>query len=155
MNHNEQIVSNFYMAFQNLDPENMVTHYADDIQFEDPAFGKLENNEAKNMWRMLCKNATNLKITFSILSSEDKIVHAHWDAQYTFSATGRFVKNSIDATFTIENGKIINHLDQFDLWQWSKQAMGIKGWLIGWSPLFKSKLQLTTKKMLHKFGVTH
>jgi len=154
MNQNEQIVFDFYSAFQSLDAENMVKHYADNIQFEDPAFGKLPNEDAKNMWRMLCRNASDLKITFSILNSEGNLVNAHWDAQYTFSKTGRFVKNSIDATFTLENGKITNHLDQFNLWKWSKQALGLTGYLIGWSPFFKKKLQSSTNKLLQKFGST-
>jgi len=154
MNQNEQIIFDFYTAFQNLDAEKMVVHYSDMVTFEDPAFGMLTGNDAKNMWRMLCKNAKEFNVTFSVLHSTANTVTAHWDAEYVFSRTGRVVKNSIDATFTLENGKIIDHRDNFNLWKWSQQALGLSGLLLGWSPVFKKKLHQSTSKMLQKFGAT-
>jgi len=152
MNQNEQVIFNFYTAFQNLDAETMVSHYTDSIIFEDPGFGEIRGEDAKNMWRMLCKNAQDLNITFSITGSKGDKVTAHWDAEYTFSRTGRFVKNSIDATFTLENGKITDHRDHFNLWKWSQQALGTSGLLLGWSPFFRKKLHESTGLMLQKFG---
>ena len=152
MNQNEQIVFDFYTAFQNLDAEKMVSHYEKSILFEDPAFGELHGEGAKNMWRMLCKNAQDLNITFSIIGSKENKVTAHWDAEYTFSRTGKLVKNSIDATFTLQNSKIIDHRDHFDLWKWSRQALGVSGLLLGWSPFFKKKLHQSTNSMLQKFN---
>ena len=154
MNQNEQIIFDFYTAFQNLDAEKMVVHYSDTVTFEDPGFGILTGNDAKNMWRMLCKNAQEFKVSFSVLESTANTVTAHWDAEYVFSRTGRMVKNSIDATFTLENGEIIDHRDNFNLWKWSRQALGLSGLLLGWSPLFKKKLHQTTGKLLQKFGAT-
>ena len=43
------IIQNFYEAFHNLDAETMVSFYHPDIEFEDPAFGKLNGERAKNM----------------------------------------------------------------------------------------------------------
>ena len=149
---NTEIITAFYSAFQKKDAETMVSFYDENIIFEDPAFGKLIGKDAKNMWRMLCQNSSDIKITFEIIKANDKNVTAHWNADYNFSKTGRFVKNSIDATFEIENGKIISHRDVFNLWKWSQQAFGLTGWLIGWSPLFRNKLQKTTNGMLEKFG---
>lgn len=152
MNQNEQVVFDFYTAFQNLDAETMVSHYHDSIIFEDPAFGELRGNNAKNMWRMLCENGRDLNISFAITGSQNDKVTAHWDAEYTFSRTGRFVSNSIDATITLLNGKIINHRDQFNLWKWSRQALGLSGLLLGWSPYFRKKLHVSTNSLLQKFG---
>ena len=154
MNQNEQIVFDFYSDFQNLNAEKMVSHYSDNIQFEDPAFGKLHAEDAKNMWRMLCENAKDLKITFTIIESKENMVKAHWNAEYTFSRTGRMIYNSINAHFIFENGLIISHKDHFDLWKWSRQALGTSGVLFGWSPLFQKKLQKTTAKMLLNFMTT-
>lgn len=55
----KNIIENFYEAFANLDAETMVSYYHDDIVFEDPAFGILKGNRAKNMWRMLCESQKN------------------------------------------------------------------------------------------------
>ena len=50
---NEQLIRNFYESFANNDADGMIACYADDIEFSDPAFGKLKGADAKNMWRML------------------------------------------------------------------------------------------------------
>ena len=52
---------------------------------------------------------------------------AHWDATYTYSATGRRVDNRIDATFAFRDGLIVRHDDRFDLWRWARQALGVQG----------------------------
>ena len=39
-------------------------------------------------------------------------------ATYTFSATGRTVVNRIRARFDFRDGKIVRHVDSFDLWRW-------------------------------------
>lgn len=151
MNQNEQIVFDFYTAFQHLDANKMISHYSDNIQFEDPAFGTLKGIDAKNMWRMLCENASDFSIQFQINSSTNNKVYAYWEAQYTFSKTGRQVLNKIHAEFTLSNGAITHHTDSFNLWVWSRQAMGLTGWFLGWSSLFKNKLHQTTRKALQKY----
>ena len=152
MNQNEQIVFDFYSAFQNLDAKKMTSFYSENIQFEDPAFGALKGQDAKNMWLMLCENATDLSITFQIKNAYQNKVYASWEAHYTFSKTGRKVINKIEAEFTIQNQLIAQHTDTFNLWLWSKQAMGITGWLIGWSGFFRHKLHKTTDGLLHKYS---
>ena len=51
-----QLIQKFYSAFASKNIEDMIDCYHDDIRFEDPAFGILEGNRAKSMWRMLLKN---------------------------------------------------------------------------------------------------
>jgi hypothetical protein len=38
---------------------------------------------------------------------------------------------------------------------WAKQAMGFKGWLLGWTPFFQNQLQHQTYVMLDKFMAKH
>ncbi|MFT4771922.1 MAG: hypothetical protein ACI9D1_001957, partial [Cryomorphaceae bacterium] len=85
------------------------------------------------------------------VKASDQAGSAHWEAKYTFSKTGRKVHNSIDATFEFSDGKIIKHTDDFDLKKWAKQAMGLKGALLGGTGFFKKKLQEQTNGMLAKF----
>tara|TARA_R110002050_G_scaffold204327_1_gene339679 strand:+ start:166562 stop:167029 length:468 start_codon:yes stop_codon:yes gene_type:complete len=151
MDSNSEIINRFYTAFQSKNAEGMVKFYANNITFEDPAFGKLNGEDAKNMWRMLCANSSDLELEFQITSSNGNQVTAHWEAKYTFSKTGRKVHNKIDATFFIANNEIISHVDQFDLWSWSQQAMGLTGFLLGWSDFFRKKLQKTTHQTLAKY----
>ncbi|MNG25521.1 hypothetical protein D3C84_1103890 [compost metagenome] len=44
------------------------------------------------------------------------------------------VENRIHARFLFSDGKIIEHHDSFDLWRWARQALGVKGLLLGWAP---------------------
>lgn len=149
----ENVIEKFYTAFKNLDAEKMVIHYHDDIVFEDPAFGVLKGEHAKNMWRMLCssQNGKDFKINTSKINCDANKGSVHWEAHYTFSKTGRNVHNKIDAEFELKDGKIIRHVDRFDLHEWSKQALGFKGALLGWSSFFKKKLNLQTNQLLSKF----
>jgi len=149
----QQLVETFYKAFKNLDSETMVSCYHDDIKFKDPAFGILKGERAKNMWRMLCdsQKGKNFVVEASnIVSSDDKVT-AHWEVHYTFSRTGRKIHNIIDAEFEFKDGKIINHIDNFNLHKWAKQAMGFKGLLLGGTNFFKNKLQSQTNYLLSKF----
>ena len=52
---------------------------------------------------------------------------ADWTADYLFSKTGRQVFNEIHAEFEFKDGKIFRHHDTFDIWKWSRQALGISG----------------------------
>lgn len=149
----KQLLETFYTAFKNLDAESMVNCYHDEVVFEDPAFGILKGDHAKNMWRMLCKSqkGKDFKITFSNIEANDYKGSAHWEAFYTFSKTGRKVHNVIEAHFEFKDGKIIKHTDDFNLHKWAKQAMGFKGLLLGNTKFFKVKLNAQTNHLLSRF----
>lgn len=147
----KQTIHKFYESFAKLDSEGMVSCYHDDVVFTDPAFGTLHGDRAKSMWIMLCKSAKDLNIQFSNVSATDISGKAHWDAVYIFSKTGRKVINSIDAKFEFKEGKIIQHIDDFNLHTWAKQAIGIKGFLLGGTSFFRNKLNQQTNRLLDKF----
>lgn len=147
----EKVANNFYSAFQQKNANGMIECYHQDLQFEDPAFGKLSYAQTCGMWKMLCESAKDLSIEYSILKSEDNYVEVRWIAEYSFSKTGKFVHNEIIAQLMFRDGKIIQHTDNFDLFKWAKQAMGLQGWLIGSTPFFRKKLQQQTNYQLAKY----
>jgi len=151
----QDTITQFYSAFQRLDWISMQQCYHPDARFSDPVFPNLNSKEAKAMWHMLCENAKNFSLEFSeVVLIEDKIT-CRWDAWYTFSATGRNVHNIIRAEFKFKDGLIIEHIDQFNFWRWSKMALGWSGWMIGWTPFFQKKVQATARKSLNKFISTN
>ena len=131
---NAKIIRDFYDSFARRDAEGMVAHYAPDVHFSDAVFQDLRGDEARSMWRMLCARGKDLKVVASDIAADDTSGRAHWDADYLFSATGRQVHNSIDASFTFRDGKIVRHVDAFDLHRWAGQALGLTGRLFGWLP---------------------
>lgn len=149
---NKEIAGNFYSAFSKGEADIMTSYYSDAIEFEDPGFGKLKGNQAKMMWNMLLERSQgNLKIDYKIIESTENKVQVNWEARYPFSKTGRNIHNKITAYLTIEDGKITKHNDHFNLWKWSRQAFGLKGLLLGWTPFFRKKLQQQTRGLLKKY----
>lgn len=149
----EQIIQEFYQAFKDLDAEKMVSYYHDSVEFEDPAFGKLKGERAKNMWRMLIKSqqGKDFQVNFSNIKFNGNRGAANWEAKYDFSKTGRRVHNKIDAQLYFKDGQIIKHVDSFNLHRWAKQALGFQGWLLGGTSFFQKKLNAQVNHLLDKF----
>jgi ketosteroid isomerase-like protein len=131
---NAGLIRAFYAALGRRDAEAMIACYAPDVRFSDPVFPDLDAAGAAAMWRMLCSRGKDLAVTASDISADATTGRAHWVATYTYSATGRRVENRIDATFAFRDGRIVRHQDRFDLYRWARQALGVKGALLGWLP---------------------
>ena len=152
MDTNEALINKFYSAFLQKDYKTMNSCYSGDIIFYDPAFELLKGDEARFMWEMLCKNATNLSLTYgNIIKLDDEYYTCDWVATYTFSKTGRKVVNNIRANMRFANGEIVEHSDAFSLHKWSSQALGFAGKLFGWNSFFQRKIKNQAKKNLLKF----
>jgi ketosteroid isomerase-like protein len=132
--HPGEIITNLYRAFAVRDHEAMARCYTPDAHFSDPVFPDLHGSAVAAMWRMLCRRATDLRITFRDVTVSGERGSAHWEAWYTYSATGRPVHNVIDATFTLKGDLIARHVDRFDLYAWARQALSPRGVLFGWTP---------------------
>jgi SnoaL-like domain len=149
MNQNEELITKFYTAFVNENANEMAKCYHQDIRFQDPAFGILKETKVASMWKMLLERANgNIKIEFSNVIANQNTGQAKWIATYIFSQTNRKVVNKIDATFEFKDGLIIKHTDHFNLYKWSKQALGFKGFLLGWTNFMKNKIQKSAQKSL-------
>ena len=152
MTSNEELIHKFYTAFGKKDYAAMNSCYSDDIVFFDPVFGLLHGDEAKKMWEMLCKRATDLQISFgNIIHLDDVYSTCDWVATYTFAQTGKKVVNRIRANMKFADGKIIEHSDAFSLHRWSAQALGFSGWLLGWNRFFQQKIKNNARKSLLRF----
>ena len=129
----ERLVETFYRAFQQRDAATMTACYAPTVEFRDPVF-HLSGWRAAAMWRMLCERGVDLRIAFGDVRADSTRGTASWEAWYTFSATGRPVHNRVTASFEFGPAGIVRHHDQFSLYRWAAQALGLKGRLLGWTP---------------------
>ena len=146
-------IERFYAAFARLDADTMQACYAADARFDDEVFSLQGATQIGGMWRMLC-TATKAKglahWTLEVSDITDR--SAHWDAHYLFSTTGRQVLNRIDAAFEFDaRGLITRHRDRFDFWAWSRQALGLPGWLLGWTPFLRQKVRKQAASNLQRF----
>jgi hypothetical protein len=100
---------------------------------------------------MVAGRATDLRIEASSIAADDATGSVHWEAYYTFSQTGRFVHNRIDATFAFRDGKITRHTDRFDLHAWAAMALGIQGRLFGWLPAMQRAVRRNADRRLRAY----
>lgn len=152
---NSDLITSFYEAFQRKDYEAMNACYHPSIRFSDPVFQNLEGGEVKAMWHMLCERGSDLVVTFSDVTATDDRGEAHWEATYTFAGSDRQIHNVIDAKFLFRDGLIYRQLDSFDLWKWTRMALGTPGTLLGWSGPLKNKVRDTGRRQLDRFVSEH
>lgn len=152
MNQHQQLIEEFYAGFAEGNAKTMASCYHKDIQFKDPAFGKLEGQDVLDMWEMLIeKSKGNIKIEFSDVRADELSGSAKWIATYHFSKTNRNVVNVIQASFVFKDGLIIKHTDDFNVWKWSKQALGLSGYLLGWTGFMQQKIQQNALQSLRHY----
>ena len=152
MEENKNTIIRFYTAFQNDDAEKMAKCYNEKVQFEDPVFGVLKRENVGMMWKMLLKQSKgNLKIEFSDVKANQFSGSAKWIAIYNFSKTNRKVVNTIYSEFEFKEGLILKQQDHFDVWKWAKQALGFKGFILGWTGFMQNQLQKQARLSLNNF----
>ncbi|MCO4763777.1 MAG: nuclear transport factor 2 family protein [Myxococcales bacterium] len=151
MHPNTELLKTFYTAFGERNAEGMAACYAKDIHFSDPVFPNLKGGDAGDMWRMLCEAGADLQIVATGFEADETKGKAHWQATYSFSQTGRKVVNEIDAEFTFKDGQIVRHVDTFDLYKWTRMALGPAGIFLGWTPLLQNKVRGMAGKGLKKW----
>ena len=147
----EQLIKIFYTSFQHGDWKGMLTVYHPDIFFYDPVFGNLEGPRVAAMWEMLLSSAKGLDLQFGRMTTGEGYGSCYWTATYLFTSTGRKVVNKGKALFKFSEGKIIEHQDDFSLWEWSAQALGWRGLLFGWTSVLQNKVRQKARNSLERF----
>jgi ketosteroid isomerase-like protein len=148
---NDALIKRFYGAFAQRDGAGMAACYAPNVHFRDPAFGDLDGSWAGAMWRMLAATAKDFRLELLEYGSDDMTGTAHWLAHYTFSQTGRPVVNDVRAEFRFADGLIVEHLDSFDFNRWAGQALGLRGRLLGWTPILRKTVRERARANLERF----
>ena len=151
MHPNETLIRDFYAAFSQGDAQAMADSYEPGARFSDPVFTDLDGAGAGAMWRMLVEGSDDLRVEASGFEADDQRGKARWEAWYSFGPGKRPVHNIIEASFEFADGKIAVHEDRFDFWRWSRQALGLPGLLLGWSPLLKNQVRKQAARSLAKW----
>lgn len=144
-------IRRLYEGLDQHDGEAMAACYHPDATFEDPAFGKLTGVEAGDMWRMLTRPPSDVRVELRAHDAAGGTGSANWIATYTFSRTGRPVVNDVHATFVFRDGLIADHVDSFSFATWSRQALGLPGTLLGWTPILPALFQKKARGLLDEF----
>jgi hypothetical protein len=161
MHPNEETLKRFYTAFAALDADTMASCYTEDATFNDPGFSLRGRREISGMWHMLCAAARGngregWRLEFREITADADQGRAVWEAHYQFSATKRQVHNIIGSEFFFTpEGLIANQRDLFDFWRWSRQALGLGGVMLGWTPFFKKQVRKQIRAALDNYLEKH
>ncbi|MGB3098168.1 MAG: nuclear transport factor 2 family protein [Solirubrobacterales bacterium] len=149
---NDEQIRRFYAAFAERDGAAMEACYAPDVRFSDPVFPDLRGPEAGAMWRMLTGQAEDLEIELAEHAAEGDTGSARWIARYTFTRSGRPVVNDVRASFRFGPDALIReHTDDFNFYSWARQALGLSGLLLGWTPIVKGGVRKQARASLDAF----
>jgi ketosteroid isomerase-like protein len=148
-------IDELYAAFDRRDGDAMAACYAPNARFSDPVFIDLKGEEPGAMWRMLTGRSTDLAIELVDRSATADRGTARWVARYTFGQTGRLVVNDVTSTFRFRDGLISEQRDDFDFARWARQALGIPGVLLGWTPYLRNKVRRSARSGLDAFMAEH
>lgn len=148
MHPNEKLLTRFYTSFSERDAGAMWACYGPDARFSDGIFQDLRGEQVRAMWEMLCKDGKDLVVTSSDIWADEHTGRAHWTASYTFSGTGRSVRNSVRASFCFVDGLISEHRDSFSVWRWMSKALGWQGAAVGWAPPARARVRDRAAKSL-------
>ena len=145
------VIERFYSAFAARNAAAMAACYADGARFSDPVFTQLDARQVRAMWAMLLERGKDLSITYRVERADAHTAVCIWHAHYTFSTTGRKVHHIVRSEFELKDDLIALQKDDFDFWRWSRQALGIKGLLLGWSPVVRNKVRATAAASLARY----
>jgi ketosteroid isomerase-like protein len=147
---NLRLIERFYEAFDLGDGDTMAACYAPDATFEDPVFGQLDGREAGQMWRFLTSRAPRLDVDLLDRDADDDTGTARWQARYELSLTGRAVVNDVQTRFRFRGGLFVDHIDSFSFYGWARQALGLRGLVVGWAPIGRRMVRRRALADLHR-----
>lgn len=151
----------FFTAFANLDAATMQACYAENARFDDGIYRLAGARQIGGMWTMLCaelrlRGIGQWRLEVHRLRVRDEQGRAEWTAHYRFGAKGRKVRNRVYSRFDFdERGLILRQRDEFPFWRWAGQALGMRGWLLGWSPVLRTRVQGHAARQLARHMEKH
>jgi hypothetical protein len=130
MHPNVKLLQQLYTSLNRHEHKVMAECYAPDATFHDIAFDLEGKVQIGAMWQMICSG--DIWATFDIVRADDREGIVTLVDEYTFTETGRRVRNPIKSWFRFRNGLIAEHRDSCDPRAWAAAAIGgVDGFLGG------------------------
>ena len=130
MHNSAKLLEQLYSSLNRHDHQGMANCYHRAASFCDIAFDLKGRDQMHAMWQMICSG--DIRSTFEIVRADEVSAVAKLVDEYTFTDTGRRVRNQIESRFRFQDGLIIEHRDSCDARAWAAAAVGgIGGFLAG------------------------
>lgn len=122
MHSNGVLLQQLYSSLDCHNFEAMANCYHPEATFHDIAFDLEGKDRIREMWRMICIG--DIRATFEVVRADDREGVVKLVDEYTFTDTGRRLRNSIESRFRFRDGLIIEHRDACDARAWASAALG-------------------------------
>src|SRR5450755_4550027 len=130
MNSNAELLQHFFASLNRHDYQEMAKCYHSHAVFHDIAFDLRRKSEIQSMWQMICGG--DIRVTVEEIHATEQEGVVRLVDEYTFSETGRRVRNPIESQFWFREGLIVEHSDLCDSKAWAAMALGgLIGFLAG------------------------
>lgn len=141
------LLQRLFTALNRHDASGMADCYHPRATFRDIAFQLEGRDQIHGMWRMIC--AGDIHATFEVLFADDERGRVRLIDEYTFSDTGRKVRNVIDSQFRFADHAVVEQRDACDARAWASMAIGgISGFVAGRVGLLR---RIKARRKLKKF----
>jgi ketosteroid isomerase-like protein len=152
MHPNALLLQRLFSSLDRKDDQAMAACYHPEATFQDIAFDLHGRNEIHDMWRMIC--AGDIRATVEVVHAGDETGRARVVDEYTFTDTGRRVRNVIESRFAFKDQLIIEPRDTCDARQWASMALGgVSGFLAGRiAPLRRLEARKKLKAFVKQHG---
>ena len=151
MHPHETLLRSLFSALGRRDAQAMADCYHPDATFQDIAFDLRGKKDISDMWRMICSG--DIRATVETVRADDREGYVKVVDEYTFTDTGRRVRNVIESRFRFADHLIIEQRDTCDPHAWAAMAIGgFGGFVAGRVGLLR---QRKAQRKLNAFVKTH
>ena len=146
---NQQIIESFLKALKNKDYVMMKEVFASNIQYFDPVYSYLKQQEVIGMWRKELSSYDEYVLTWEDIIDKGE-GYFSVKCNSSFKRNRKLIDQKHTLHFKIENGFVSEHSNAFRIHELAKQEKGFSGWLLGWNRYYQNRIKLKARQELFK-----
>jgi hypothetical protein len=141
-------VEQLFKAAQARDPDAILLAYAEEALIDHPLLGSLSRADYAAALTAFLQETPDYELTFQINHAGIDHAEAEWTLSYVFHATGRSIVTKGETAFRLSGLRIIHQRDDFDRRDWSRQALGLSGFVLSFVPGWRAFLERELRRSL-------
>ena len=142
----------FFEALRRADTNVIDSCYHPQISYSDPLFEDLRGARVALRWRMLLKQADSFSLEHSLVFADERKAQVQWTANYRLK--GRAISIPMLSTLAIWDDLIVRQVDEYDFWQYCRQAQGVAGVLLGGLEPYQKTIKRRARRELERFATS-
>ena len=146
------VVDRLFEALRRADASVIDACYHPQISYSDSVFEDLRGARVALRWRMLLQQADGFSLEHGLVFADERKAQVQWTADYRLR--GKRIRVPILSTLAIWDDLIVRQVDEYNFWQYSRQAQGIPGLLLGGLEPFQKIVRRRARRDLERFATS-